>query len=146
MIHHVSLPATDPRHTAEVFSELLGGGTVTRFGPYDGSWIAWSRDAHGTAIELYPAGTELFPPDGPGQAQFRHDAGATGYTATHAAISVPVDEDHIHTVAEREGWRAVRLPRGGFDVVEFWIDNRVMVELLTPDMAADYLTVAPTGP
>jgi hypothetical protein len=144
MIHHLSLPAVDPRHTADVFSELLGGGTVTRFGPNPDSWIAWSRDEHGTAIEFYPVGTELFPPDGAGQAQFRRDARATGYTATHAAVSVPVGEEVVHAAAAREGWRAVRLDRGGFDVIEFWIDNRVMVELLTADMAAAYLAIATT--
>ncbi|GAA4412876.1 hypothetical protein GCM10023168_35220 [Fodinibacter luteus] len=31
-------------------------------------------------------------------------------------------------VAEREGWRALVLPRGGFDVIELWIDNTVMLE------------------
>ena len=46
-------------------------------------------------------------------------------------------------IAAREGWRALVLPRGGFDVIEFWIDNTVMVELLTPAMAADYLATAP---
>ena len=46
-------------------------------------------------------------------------------------------------IAAREGWRALVLPRGGFDVIEFWIDNTVMIELLTPAMAADYLATAP---
>ncbi|MFC6672318.1 hypothetical protein [Marinobacterium aestuariivivens] len=42
-------------------------------------------------------------------------------------------------VARAQGWKALELPRGGFDVIEFWIENRVMIELLTPDMAKDYL-------
>ena len=28
-------------------------------------------------------------------------------------------------------------------MIEFWIDNTVMIELLTPAMAADYLSTAP---
>ena len=143
MIRHLSIPARDPHHTVEVFCELFGSGVVTPFGPYPGSWIAWSGDEHGTAVECYPVGTEMYPPDGPEQAQFRHDPRATGHTATHAAISVDLEVDEVLAIAAREGWRALVLPRGGFDVIEFWIDNTVMIELLTPAMAADYLSVVP---
>jgi len=138
VIHHFSIPAQDPRHVAEVLNELFDG-TLTRFGPYRDSYIAWSGDEHGTAIEVYPAGTEMFPDSGGGQANFRHEPRATGFTATHAAVSVERSESEILALAAREGWRAIRLPRGGFDVIEFWIENRVMLELLTPAMARDYL-------
>jgi len=33
-----------------------------------------------------------------------------------------------------------------FDFIKFWIDNRVMIELLTPDMAADYLAAFSVSP
>lgn len=143
MIHHLSIPVRDTRHTADVFCELLGGGVVTPFGPYRDSWIAWSGDDHGTAVEFYPVGTQLYPPTEPDQAQFRHDPSAPAHTATHAAISVDLDVDQVLAIATREGWRALVLPRGGFDVIEFWIDNTVMIELMTPAMTADYLTTAP---
>jgi len=102
MIHHLSIPARDTRHVAEVLVELFGG-TLTSFGPYRDSFIAWAGDAHGTAIEVYPLGTEMLPD------------------------------------ARREGWRAIELPRGTNHVIEFWIENAVMLELMTPDMAADYV-------
>ena len=102
MIHHLSIPARDTRHVADVLAELFGG-VVTAFGPYPDSWIAWAGDDHGTAIEVYPVGTEMYPPNGPGQA-------ATGATATHATVSLERTEPEILTVAEREGWRALRLP------------------------------------
>jgi hypothetical protein len=143
MIHHLSLPARETRHVAEVLLELMGGGTITEFGPYEQSWIAWSGDEHGTALEVYPVGTELHPAHGPAEAEFHHDSGARGFTATHCALSVPVDEETVHTIARREQWRAVRLPRGGFDVIELWVENRVLVEVLTAEMAADYLSVVP---
>jgi hypothetical protein len=28
-----------------------------------------------------------------------------------------------------------------FDVIEFWVENRLMLELLTPEMATQYLAV-----
>lgn len=145
MIHHLSIPATDTRHVAEVLVELFGG-VLTGFGPYHDSWIAWAADEVGTAIEVYPVGTELYPPDGPGQAHFRHEQSTTGFTATHATVSVQRTAEEIVAVGSREGWRAERCSRGPHDVIELWIENRVMLELMTPDMTADYLAAAPRRP
>lgn len=139
MIHHFSIAAKDPRHVAEVLAELFGG-TVTGFGPRAGGYIAWAGDDHGTAIEVYPFATELFPPpSGNGQAHFRNDAGASHFSATHGAVSVERTEEEILALGKREGWRAVRLDRGGFEVIELWVENTVMLEVMTPQMAADYL-------
>jgi hypothetical protein len=142
MIHHLSIPVTDPRHVAEVLRRLLGG-TITEFGPYPNSWIVWTGDEHGTAIEVYPVGTEMFPPDGPGQAEFRAADRPSPYVATHVNISVERSLDEIQAIAAAEGWRAVRLSRGPFDVVEFWIENHVMVEVMTQEMTRDYLAATP---
>ena len=53
MIHHVSIPAREPRHVAEVLAELMGG-KCHPFGPLEGAFMATSGDAHGTMIEVYP--------------------------------------------------------------------------------------------
>lgn len=145
MIHHLSIPATDPRHVAEVLVELLDG-TLTAFGPYRDSWIAWAADDVGTAIEVYPVGTEMVPPDGPGQAQFRHRSDASPFVATHATVSVERSVAEIQALATREGWRAVQLSRGPHDVVELWLENAVMLEVMTPEMTADYLAARPRRP
>src|SRR5262245_25281655 len=133
MIHHLSIPAENPLHVARTLVELFGG-TLSRFGPYKNSYIAWAGDEHGTAIEVYPIGTEMFPDAGAGQANFRHNAGATGFVATHAALSVARSKEEILELAARAGWHAVPLSRGSFNVIEFWIENRVMLELMTPEM------------
>jgi hypothetical protein len=145
VIHHLSIPVTDTRHVADVLQRLLGG-VITRFGPYRDSWIVWTGDQHGTAIEVYPVGTEMFPPDGPGQAQFREAEHPSPYVATHATVSVRRTVEEIQKLAAGEGWRAALLSRGPFDVVEFWIENHVMLELLTAEMEADYLAAAPGKP
>jgi hypothetical protein len=137
MIHHFSIPASNPRHVANVLTEIFGG-TLTGFGPYRDSYIAWEGDAHGSAIEVYPTGTEMYPHSGQGQAQFRATVGPSGYTATHAAVSVRLSKEAIFAIAQREGWRAIELSRGTNMVIEFWIENRVMLELMTQEMAADY--------
>lgn len=142
MIHHFSIPADNPRHVANVLTEIFGG-TLTGFGPYRDSYIAWEGDAHGSAIEVYPVGTEMYPHAGKGQAQFRAAPNPSGFTATHAAISVQRTREEIFTIAQREGWRAIELSRGSNMVIEFWIENRVMLELMTPEMAEDYVRAAP---
>ena len=138
MIHHLSIPAGNPLHVARTLVELFGG-TLSRFGPYGNSYIAWAGDEHGTAIEVYPVGTEMFPDTGAGQANFRHNAGASGFVATHAALSVRRGQEEILALAARLGWRAVALSRGSFNVIEFWIENRVMLELMTDEMRDQYL-------
>jgi len=138
MIHHISIPAENPLHVARTLVELFGG-SLTQFGPYRNSYIAWAEDAHGTAIEVFPLGTEMYPGPGEGQANFRHNADASGFVATHAAVSVPCKKEEIFSLAQREGWRAVELSRGSFHVIEFWLENRVMLELLTAEMATEYV-------
>lgn len=142
MIHHISIPVTDTRGVIEILQELFGG-RITRFGPYRDSWILWMGDEHGTAIEVYPVGTEMYPPQGRGQALFRESAHPSPYIATHATVSLNRTVPEIQAIAAAHGWRAELLPRGGFDVVEFWIENHVMLELMTPEMEAGYLAVAP---
>jgi hypothetical protein len=39
MIHHVSIPAREPRHVAEVLAELMGG-KCHPFGPLEGAFMA----------------------------------------------------------------------------------------------------------
>jgi hypothetical protein len=141
MIHHVSIPAENPYRVAQVLVELLDG-TLTAFGPYPNAYIAWSHDDPGTAIEVMPAGTELFPHHGAGQAQFQHRHRSSNFTATHIALSVSRSEEEILALARREGWRALRLSRGSNDVIELWIENRVLLEVMTPAMARDYTRAA----
>lgn len=138
MIHHLSIPAQDPLHVSQVLVELFGG-VLTCFGPYRDSYIAWAGDAHGTAIEVYPVGTEMFPDPGRGQANFRHNPQASPFVATHATVSVDRSMEEVVALAQREGWRAIELSRGSFRVIEFWIENHVMLEVTTPEMTQEYL-------
>lgn len=145
MLHHLSIQAREPERAAGVLAELLGGD-VTPFGPLPGSWIAWARDESGTAIDCLPLGTELRPGKGDGEsAHFEVAERLSPYGATHAALSVDLTEDEIKAVAGRAGWRAVRCDRRSFSVVEVWVENSVMLEFLTPEMAADYLAAVRSG-
>jgi hypothetical protein len=138
MIHHISIAAQDPRHVANVLAELWQGYAMP-FPPIAGAYIALPGDIYGTAIEVSPLGTELLPGVGDQEAQATQNDGASRYTATHAAVSVSISEEKIKQIAAREGWRAETFNRGPFSVVEFWIENRMLVELLPPPMQDQYL-------
>lgn len=139
MIHHYSIPVQDTKNVSKVLAGLFGG-TISQFGPYPNAYIVWLGDEFGSAIELFPAGTEIYPDDGEGQAKFQHNSSHSRFCATHAAISIDRSREEIFKVAATLGWKALELPRGGFNVIEFWIENKIMIELLTVDMARDYLS------
>lgn len=136
MIHHISIAANHPQRVSQVLAELLQGQSGA-FPGHPGSYAAIALDLEGTMIEVHPLGT-VFTHDG-GESQRQQDASSSGYTATHAAISVALSEAQIRSIATREGWHMARCNRGAYDVIEFWLDNQVLVELLPPDMTAQYL-------
>ncbi|MDQ3805493.1 MAG: hypothetical protein M3416_16900 [Acidobacteriota bacterium] len=139
MIHHISIAARDPRRVAAALAELWGGYSFP-FPPFPGSYIAMPGDTLGTAIEVTPLGDELVPGGEGEEVRSRRNEDASPYTATHAALSIPVSERRVKEIAAREGWRAETFERAGvFRLVELWVENRLLLELLTPAMQGDYL-------
>ena len=138
MIHHLSIAARDPKHSAEVVAEIMGGKAVP-FPPNPGSFFALQLDDHGSGVEVYPAGTELQPAGKEGGSFVKKPREGRGFGATHFALSVATDADKVKQIAERAGWHCVTCNRGPFHVIEVWVENDTMVEVLPPDFAAEYL-------
>ena len=136
MIHHLSIAARDPQHVAGVLAELMGGAAVP-FPPNPGSFFALQLDEHGSGVEVYPAGTELRPGGNDGGSFVKKEA--RGYGPTHFALSVATDADEVEAIAAREGWQCFRCNRGPFHVIEVWVENESMVEILPPEFAREYL-------
>ncbi len=137
MLLHLSTDADDPRRVATVLAELMGG-KATPFPPVaDGSWVAHGGDDRKTLIEVYPHGTLLVEgPDGvvglPGPSRRR--------SAVHFALATQLTEDEVHAIAQREGWPVETHSRGGkFRVIEVWLEDSRLVEILTPEMQQEYL-------
>jgi catechol 2,3-dioxygenase-like lactoylglutathione lyase family enzyme len=120
MIHHLSIAARDPKHSAEVLAQIMGGKAVP-FPPNPGSFFALQLDDHGSGVEVYPAGTELHPGGVEGGGFVKTDAGTVG------------------KIAKDAGWHCVTCNRGPFHVIEVWVENDTMVEVLPPEFAAEYL-------
>lgn len=138
MLHHISLPVENPLHVAQVLAELLKGQAAP-FPSHPGSYMVIEGDAHGTLIELYPAGTELIPGYATHPVGFALNAFASPFTGVHAAMSVPINAETIAEIGDREGWRTVTCDRGPFKVIEFWIENKLLLELLPAPLATQYL-------
>lgn len=139
MIHHISIAVNNPLQVARVLAEILQGSVIP-FPPNPGSYITLAADRFGTLIELYPLGSEMIPDAHKGEVGFQINQQPSHYTPFHAAISVPVSLEEIERIGLREGWRVFPAKRDGlFDVIEFWIENRLMLELLTPAIAPKYL-------
>jgi hypothetical protein len=143
MIHHVSIPAREPRHVAEVLAELMGG-KCHPFGPLEGAFMATSGDEHGTMIEVYPERATLDIPASDDQVVFGENKVPPNTWPFHALLSVPLEPDEIERIGTREGWRAKTFGRGMqgqkpfFHVIEFWLENRLMIEVVSPAMAREY--------
>ena len=140
MIHHISIAANNPLHVSQVLAELLQGQSVP-FPGYLESYVALAFDAQGTMVEVHPFGTALFPGDKADEAaQLQTNPKSSHYTANHTAISVPVSAAQIQEIAKREGWRMLHCHRGDyFDVIEFWVENQLLIELLSPEVVGQYL-------
>jgi hypothetical protein len=142
MLFHVSIDADNPKHVAEVFAELWKGRAVP-FPPVAvGSWMALAGDDRNNLIEVYPRGTELVEVPGDADAKGVDGTAPRPHSPTHMAIGTELSTDQVMAIAEREGWPAKYRKRGGaFGVIELWVEGWRMIEVLTPEMQQEYLSL-----
>lgn len=138
-IHHVTIPAHDPVHVAEVLAEILGARVVPIPHPR-GTLLVYAGDRDGTAIEVWPAklrvdraSRELVLRDLPLPEAWPHHA----FVTSEASSS-----DAILAIFAREGWPAERVrngrPGAGFSLVRGMIENHTGIELGGSEMRAEY--------
>jgi hypothetical protein len=142
MLFHASIPARNPENVARVIAELWGGFHAP-FPSFPDSWMAIAGDDRGSIIETYPCDRVISP--GSGQNSFVPAESKTAqYSAFHLAVASKLTPDEVLAIGEREGWRAVRCTRGHnfFDVIELWIEDIIMIEVLTQEMQQQYLAFA----
>lgn len=152
MIAHISIPARNPRATA-LFLAALIDGEVFGFPVVPGATIAVARNGSGLAIEVYPDTLAHHPGHGepepgfvarspatqPWEDQIHADGEQLRPSAFHAAVVSRLDDDAVVALAQKAGFRAVRCDRAGvFRLVEVWLDNTMLVEVLNPTEAERY--------
>jgi len=137
VLFHVSIPADDPEHVARVVAEIWHA-SVLPFPPVPGAYMVWLGDERRTVLEVNPRGSEHVP--APGEFGIRSNPAASPHSEAHVAIGMPMSADEALAIGKREGWLAQRSNRGGlFEVVELWVENRFLLELLTDDEQQRYV-------
>jgi hypothetical protein len=143
MIHHVSIPARDPRRVADVLADLLQGRVYPFPGGIPGAYMAVRGDPHGTMIEIYPETTTLELDDAVESVAIGRGE-APRASAFHVLVSVPHERAAVEHIGARAGWRTRFLGRGApgqppvFHVIELWVENRFLIEVATPSMLEAY--------
>jgi hypothetical protein len=142
MIFHFSMDADQPERVAKALAWIWSCEAYP-FPPVGkGSWIVIADDGRASAIEIYQRGVVLAPGAGAEPVQAR-SCPAPANSATHFAVATQLGETEVCALGAAEGWRCVRQSRGGrFDVIELWIENRILIEVLTPEMQAQYLATS----
>jgi hypothetical protein len=156
MINHISIGVHNPEKVAKVLAELWDGDVIP-FPPCPNSFIALAYDGRGTAVEITPINTVLVPGEGlppeegfdaatpteEYEAKFVADDYAPRYVATHLNINTNLSEAEVKQIANREGWRVLTCNRGGglFQLIELWVENRFMIEVMTPEQTARYVEI-----
>lgn len=154
MINHISIAVNEPERVANVLAEIWDG-MVYPFPPAPGSFFVLANDGRGSAIEIIPNGTVLVPgaglPDEDDldavteefEAKFVQSELRPRYVATHLNINTRKNIEEIRAIAKREGWRVLVCNRGEglFQLVEIWVENTFMLEVMTPEQTARYIEI-----
>ncbi|MFV8817493.1 hypothetical protein [Haliea sp. E17] len=137
MLFHASIPAENCERVAQVLAEIWQG-SYAPFPPCPGGYIAMAGDDRGTEIEVFPWTCENHI--GEVELDIVPRTAGNGHSACHLAVATPLEEEDILAIASREGWTARVCDRGGcFHVIEVWLENRFLVEVLTAPMQAEYV-------
>jgi len=134
---HMSIAAADPARAARVLAQALGGRALS-FPPCPGAWIAFTAADDGSAIEVYPGDARI--ERGPETIAFVADRPDSAPSFAHLAIATPLAPEAVLEIGAAEGWTTRICNRGPFDCVEMWVENRILIEFLSPGMQADYAT------
>lgn len=156
MINHISIAVHNPEKVANVLAELWNG-FVLPFPPAPNSFIVLANDGKGSGVEVTPFDTVLVPGEGlPSEenfdtttpteeyeAKFVKSDFPPQYVATHLNISTQLSEAEVKAIAKREGWRVLTCnrDRGLFQLIEIWIEDRFMLEVMTPEQTARYVEI-----
>lgn len=152
MIAHMSIPSENPKQAALFFAAIIDG-LAFNFPVVEGAYISVAKDGSGTAIEVYPPSMAHHPGKGeldpavkpagpatmPWEDQILSRPDDRRASSFHLAIETRLSAAEVISRAQALGWRAIACERAGiFGVIEVWVDNVYLVEVLVPAEAARY--------
>jgi hypothetical protein len=127
MIFHASIPADDPEHVARVLAEIW----KTHYFPFvfPDSYVVISGNQWGNNIEVCKRGDEQVP--APEEVGLRRNGTPSHYSEVHLLIGTELSFEQIFAIAKREGWIARSCDRALFGLVELWVENKFLIEVVT---------------
>ena len=136
MIFHISISADDPKRTARMLAELWRGEAFPFPMVAKGSWVAHAGDDRRSTIEVYPRDMALYPTERAGEERYEP---VSRNSAFHAAVATPLTTEEVEEIGRKYGCHTSLCQRGPFfRVIEFWVDNCLMLEMMTPEMQEEY--------
>lgn len=136
MIFHISIAADDPKRTAAMLAELWRGEALPFPMVGKGSWVTHAGDDRRSTIEVYPRDMALYPTGRAGEERYEP---VSRHGAFHAAVATPLGIEEVEEIGRKYGCHTSLCERGPwFRVIEFWVDNCLMLEMMTPEMQAEY--------
>lgn len=109
-----------------------------------GSWVAHAGDDRRSTIEVYQRDLALYPNEA-GEGHQRNEP-VSRHGPFHAAVATPLSIDEVQDIGRRYGCHTILCQRGPFRVIEYWVDNTLMLEMLTPEMQQEYQrSITPEG-
>ncbi len=140
MIHHISIDAEDQMKVATVIAKLMGGEARENW-PFGHVCAAYAGDSYGTMVEVWPRGTVVkIPESGVGKFELSNNSSTLQkHQPFHTALSVELNDDEIMAIAKEAGWETAVRANGLFSVVEVWIENRLLLEVLSPTQSLNYM-------
>lgn len=136
MLFHASIPADEPERVARVLAELWRG-EILPFPPFPEAFVVLAGDERRTVLDVYPRGKEHVP--APGEYAVRTNPAPSAHSEVHLALGTVLADEDVLALAQREGWFAQCSDRGGlFAVVEFWVENKFLLEVLSTEQQRRY--------
>ena len=135
MIFHFSIAADDPKRTATMLAELWRGEAFPFPMIGKGSWIAHGGDDRGSTVEVYPRDLAFYPTERAAEERYEP---VSRHGPFHAAVATPLGIEEVEEIGRRYGCHTSLCNRGPFRVIEYWVDDCLMLEMLTPEMQAEY--------
>jgi hypothetical protein len=138
MLLDASIPARHPAAVAGFIAELWDTHAMA-MPPVPGRFVVLAADGSGAGLEVHPAGTgqERAPRTA---SAWPVPSAATG--SSRIVVGTALDEAEVHLAAGIRGWQsrpATRSAEGRhWGVVEVWVEERLLVEVLTPEMQAEF--------
>jgi hypothetical protein len=134
MIFHASIPADDPEQVARVIAELWK--TTPYPFVFPGSFVVIADDDRGSEIEISPRGDEQVP--AAEEVGLRVNSSPSPYGEVHLNVGTRLSEGEVLAIAAREGWIARVCDRKFFKLIELWLENRFLLEVVTEEETRRY--------